>query len=262
MTEDLVSQRKDPLMTDLDKAMPICEPELGAVMPRRICVASSWRNDGHPDVVHALEEAGHDVYDFRNPAPGDCGFSWSEIDPEWGSWTPAVYVDRLKDPAAQRGFAFDKAALDWCDTCVLVLPCGRSAHLEAGYAAGQGKRVVVLLSDRGFEPELMYLLCSGFALDIPSLLRALAVPRQDVTRIGDRGDSDARRQINIEINMEIAQVSELRSEYVAVSALSGVTYEPVLRSIADAIERAVAAVKTGDLAAQAAALQSLREFTA
>ena len=28
----------------------------------------------------------------------------------------------------------------WDDTFVLVLPCGRSAHLELGWAVGQGKR--------------------------------------------------------------------------------------------------------------------------
>jgi nucleoside 2-deoxyribosyltransferase len=46
-------------------------------------------------------------------------------------------------------------ALNAADVTVLVLPCGRSAHLEAGYTAGQGKPVVILL-DQTFEPELMY----------------------------------------------------------------------------------------------------------
>lgn len=33
----------------------------------RIYVASSWRNTYYPSVVSALREAGHDIYDFRNP---------------------------------------------------------------------------------------------------------------------------------------------------------------------------------------------------
>ena len=37
----------------------------------RIYVASSWRNTIHPSVVAALRKDGHDVYDFKNPAPGD-----------------------------------------------------------------------------------------------------------------------------------------------------------------------------------------------
>ena len=43
----------------------------------RIYVASSWRNTHQQAIVAALREAGHDVYDFRNPRPGDKGFAWS-----------------------------------------------------------------------------------------------------------------------------------------------------------------------------------------
>jgi len=39
-------------------------------MRRKIYVASSWRNDYYPKVVAKLREAGHEVYDFRNP-PSD-----------------------------------------------------------------------------------------------------------------------------------------------------------------------------------------------
>src|SRR5262245_45282577 len=107
------------------------------------------------------ENEGHELYDFRNPAKGNTGFHWSAIDPDWKDWTPIQYANAVtKHPVAAEGFARDKAALDWCDVCVLVLPCGRSSHLEAGYAAGQGKEVIVLLDEDKFEPELMYLLCT------------------------------------------------------------------------------------------------------
>ncbi len=39
----------------------------------KIYVASSWRNVHYEGVVKALREAGHDVYDFRNPPSGDEG---------------------------------------------------------------------------------------------------------------------------------------------------------------------------------------------
>ena len=45
------------------------------VMKRKIYVASSWRNEYYPEVVEKLREAGHDVYDFRNPPSGDPVFS-------------------------------------------------------------------------------------------------------------------------------------------------------------------------------------------
>ncbi len=151
---------------------------------RRVYVASSWRNAIQPAIVDRLRAVGHQVYDFRHPAPGDEGFHWSEIDPDWLDWTPRCFAEMLRtSPIARYGFGHDQAALDWCDTCVLVLPCGRSAHLEAGYAAGQGKRVIVYLHPDKFEPELMYLLCSGFVHDVDGLLIALQAGDRDFTRI-------------------------------------------------------------------------------
>lgn len=67
----------------------------------------------------------------------------------------------------------DRAALHWCDTCVLLLPCGRRAHLEAGYAMGQGKEVFVVLDKEGFEPELMYLLGDHICESKKALMVAL-----------------------------------------------------------------------------------------
>lgn len=120
----------------------------------RIYVASSWRNALQPDVVSKLRTDGHEVYDFREPAPNVRGFAWSEIDPRWQKWTAAQYRDALNHPLAVRGYAHDMGAMQWADTCVLVLPCGRSAHLELGWMAGAGKRTVIL-TRYGEEPELM-----------------------------------------------------------------------------------------------------------
>lgn len=124
----------------------------------KIYVASSWRNILQPGVVGALRAAGHEVYDFRNPAPGNGGFSWSSIDSNWQTWTPDQHRAALQHPIAKAGFKFDMDALRGCDCCVLVLPCGRSAHLELGWAVGAGKKTVVLEFE-SIEPDLMYLMC-------------------------------------------------------------------------------------------------------
>jgi hypothetical protein len=105
----------------------------------RIYVASSWRNPFQQEVVAWLREVGHEVYDFRNPRPGDDGFHWSDIDPAWQSWSPLQYRKALKHPIAAAGFESDFSAMRRADICVLVLPCGRSAHLEAGWMAGSGR---------------------------------------------------------------------------------------------------------------------------
>lgn len=121
----------------------------------KIYVASSWRNLLQPDIVRALRRCGHEVYDFRHPAPGVEGFSWSEIDPAWRDWTPAAYRAGLQHPVARQGYHYDITALRECDTCVLVLPSGRSASWEFGYAMGAGKRGFVVIFEP-CEPELMY----------------------------------------------------------------------------------------------------------
>lgn len=124
-------------------------------MSHKIYVASSWRNKYQPHLVDLLRGLGHEVYDFRNPEPGGKGFSWSEIDPNWQSWTPEEYAKALQHPIAERGYNLDINALRWCEACVLVLPSGRSASWELGYAMGQGKVGYVYTPEKN-EPELMY----------------------------------------------------------------------------------------------------------
>ena len=75
---------------------------------------------------------------------------------------------------AERQFRNDIDAMTACDACVLVLPCGRSAHTEAGWFAGQGKKVFVLIPDKdSFEPELMYKLFTHVCISLEELIENL-----------------------------------------------------------------------------------------
>ncbi len=121
-----------------------------------IYVASSWRNPAQPAAVHILRRYGLNVYDFREPRPGEKGFAWSDIDPAWKSWTPEAFIQGLDHGIALRGYGSDWCAMKEAGACVLLMPCGRSAHLEAGYFVGAGKPLHIVLSDG--EPELMYLM--------------------------------------------------------------------------------------------------------
>jgi hypothetical protein len=138
----------------------------------RIYVASSWKNPYQPFIVGELRLNGHAVYDFRNPEP-NTGFAWSEIDPNWMNWTAREYREALRHPRAAQGFHSDFSAMRWADTCLLVLPCGRSAHLELGWMAGANKRTIVLTRD-GEEPELMALLADRICVDMREVLNELA----------------------------------------------------------------------------------------
>ena len=134
-----------------------------------IYVASSWRNKRYPDIIIALQAAGHLVHDWRASDIG--GFGWRDLDPDWQNWSPEKFRTMLAHPLAVAGFEADLAGMKQADVCVLLAPCGRSAHLEAGWFWGQGKPLFVLLAE-GEEPELMY---GGaqLVLDVDELLTEL-----------------------------------------------------------------------------------------
>ena len=75
-------------------------------------------------------------------------------------------------PKAVKQFGNDIEAMEACDTCVLVLPCGRSAHTEAGWFAGRGKKVLVYIPEKQ-EPELMYKLFNGVFCSMEKIIEAL-----------------------------------------------------------------------------------------
>ena len=131
-----------------------------------------------------LRKLGHEVYDFKNPAEGDKGFHWSEIDGGWQSWDGKRYKEALNHPVAERGFKSDFDAMEWADTFVLVQPCGRSAHLEMGWACGfayavremmtleymsEDKKTIMLLGP-DIEPELMVKMCDHICIGAGELL--------------------------------------------------------------------------------------------
>lgn len=153
-------------------------------MKHTVYVASSWRNTYQPSVVAALRDAGHEVYDFRDGA----GFSWSEVDPAWESWTTAGWEEGLHTAAAEAGFGRDLRGMQAATLFVVVLPCGRSAHLEAGWACGRGLPTLFWVppQDR-VEPDLMVMLAGHDALVVGDLSALV----ERVTKTPRRTESEA-----------------------------------------------------------------------
>ena len=123
----------------------------------KVYLASSWKN---AELVKAwkneLLEYGHDVDAFCDDSGGRFVFHFSEI----GDPKDLDAINFLLDERTKKAFAEDKKWIDWCEICLLVLPAGNSAHLEAGYAKGQGKGLIIWQDDfpKG-EFDVMY----GFA---------------------------------------------------------------------------------------------------
>ncbi len=122
----------------------------------KVYVASSWKNEFQDIVVEAIIAMGHSAYDFKHP-PSSTGFSWQEVsNAPIGSLSFEEWKELLRPPRSEQGFNVDMNALRQCDACLLVLPCGRSAHLELGWACAAGKRTAVLVPpEHPTEPDLM-----------------------------------------------------------------------------------------------------------
>jgi hypothetical protein len=135
----------------------------------KIYVASSWRNNYQPEVVKLLRQNDHDVYDFKDQDE----FRWTEVDPKYMDWIKDTqrYLTGLNHPRAVQRFNRDMTALINCDICVYVMPCGVSASLEAGWAAGAGKKLIVYIP-KPHEPDLMMKMADVVTIDIEEVLRA------------------------------------------------------------------------------------------
>lgn len=132
----------------------------------KLYIASSWRNE--PQCIalaDALRLRGHQIDCFCDPRCSRYIFHWREF---FGAVTPEEAERRrmeydatsfLSDGRVQRAFLEDKRWLDWSEGVVLLVPSGRSAHLEAGYAVGQGKPLWVY----GFFPKGEFDVMYGFA---------------------------------------------------------------------------------------------------
>ena len=155
----------------------------GNPTPDYIYVASSWKNNYQQSVVNTLRSYNIKCYDFRNPEDSK-GFSWAEVLPVYsegadpnGDISLSDYFEALEHPRAIEGYNADFAAMQKADLFLLVLPCGRSAHLELGWAVGQGKRTIILFEDSltPVTPELMYRMVDFFAHNMSDLLWCLGV---------------------------------------------------------------------------------------
>jgi hypothetical protein len=139
-----------------------------------IYVASSWRNAEHGNVLDCLDQWALEYYDFK----GEKGFHWSEVMPGYqeSGVTSQMLITALEHERAKEGFKRDMDALLAASSLLLVLPCGRSAHLELGWAVGSGLSTCVYFPysyRQDIEPELMYKMCGLVTDDIDLCMRTM-----------------------------------------------------------------------------------------
>ena len=129
-----------------------------------IYIASSWKNQKEViQLANTLEYSGGFVVDAfcrpSSPLNERYVFHWTELVQEESELQNYDAIDFLADPRTQRAFREDKKWLDWADTVIMYMPCGRSSHLEGGYAKGKGKRLYLYGNFPKGEFDVIY----GFA---------------------------------------------------------------------------------------------------
>lgn len=157
----------------------------------RIYIASSWKNKFQQQLVKELRKRGHKVYDFKHPSGRNDVPVWESVSVTQN--LRSAYVEKclkgkdfkrmLLDRQSIKRFEEHFAAMQDADTCILLLPAGRSSHIEAGHMNGMGKRVFVMDTSKEVTPELMYLALDDYFFDFEELYQAVDKPIPGVCRI-------------------------------------------------------------------------------
>lgn len=113
-------------------------------MPRSIYLIGSLRNPDVPALGARLRGLGHTVFDDWHAAGPEADDYWQRYEANRGR----SFEDALRAPQARAVFNLDKQHLERADTAVLVMPAGKSAHLELGYFIG--RRLAQGLPNQGF----------------------------------------------------------------------------------------------------------------
>lgn len=118
----------------------------------KVYLIGSLRNPEVPRVAAQIRAAGFEVFDDWYAAGPTADDAWRDYEKARGHKLP----EALRGHAARHVFEFDKEHLDNSDVVVLLLPAGKSGHLELGYAIGQNKPSIVQLDADPDRYDVMY----------------------------------------------------------------------------------------------------------
>lgn len=109
-------------------------------MIKSLYLIGSLRNREIVHLENTLRKTGFDPYASWMAAGPEADDYWQEYCTIRG----LSYREALRDYSAQNVFEFDHTHLERCDAAVLVMPAGKSAHIEMGFTVGRGKPAWVL----------------------------------------------------------------------------------------------------------------------
>lgn len=126
----------------------------------KLYLIGSLRNQAIPTLAARLRKSRpeFEIFDDWFAAGPEADDYWKTYEQGKAGTDSAAYVSGLNGYAADHVFQFDKHHLDTSSHALLVLPAGKSGHMEIMYAAyGVGANTAILLEE-GVDPrwDVMY----------------------------------------------------------------------------------------------------------
>ena len=136
-------------------------------------IASRYRNrEMVLDLANKLRSKGRTVYCFIESDASIKNVGGLNASPEEAMKAFESIPDWTKNPAVKEVFETDMAALKASENIILLLPAGKSAHMEAGVAYGLGKNLILIGDQK--ETESLYLVFNESYPSIGSFIASLA----------------------------------------------------------------------------------------
>ncbi len=133
---------------------------------KKVYLIGSLRNDKIRGYANDIRACGFDVFDDWHAAGERADEHWMEYERARGR----TYLDALQGHTVKHAFHYDLAHLDSADIGVLIMPAGKSAHLELGYLLGQDKPGYIYMPDEPERWDMMVLFADQVFMDWPKLL--------------------------------------------------------------------------------------------
>ncbi len=139
-----------------------------------IYLIGSLRLNGVREFAEELRGQGYDVFDDWHAAGPEADDIWQQYEQHRGR----SYIEALKGYHAKHVFELDYRHLNRATIGILMLPGGKSAHLELGYMIGQRKRGYILLDKEPERFDVMYQFATGIFETKEALFAELKQPGQ------------------------------------------------------------------------------------
>ncbi len=136
---------------------------------KSIYIIGALRNRAVAKFANELNTLGFEAFaDWMAPGPEADSFllKYAKI----RGWS---YAMALNSYAARHIYEFDKSHIDRCDMAVMLMPTGKSGHLELGYVIGKGKPGYILFDKEPKRFDVMYQFATSIFFDKVDLFHHL-----------------------------------------------------------------------------------------